>query len=377
MANKKSELLEPEPSGNESNWSRIVNSSGLDGVPVKTIVVTVLTVALVYLTGKFLYRLRDLMLIMLVGGFVALILNPCVVMLQHWKIKRRGAAVAVVSLMTFVVFLALAFAFGYPLVHSLTHLANTLPQYVKKAEHGKGWIGHLFSKYHLENWVKTHSSKLISLAQGLSKPALSLGKGAISALLGLVTVFAFIVLLLLEGPKIRHSLLFGLSPERSDRVLRVSSKVGRSTSGYMLGNLLTSLSAGVVVLITLTSLSVPFAFLWALWVALVDFLPTIGGALAGIPTVLFAFGHSTTAGIVTAIVFLIYTQFENHVLTPIVMSRTVKLNPLAVFLAVLVGAEVGAWVGGLFGGFVGVLLAVPGAAVIQILIRETRTPSSN
>jgi predicted PurR-regulated permease PerM len=54
-------------------------------------------------------------------------------------------------------------------------------------------------------------------------------------------------------------------------------------TGYALGNLLTSLIAGLVVLVTLTILGVPFPLLWALWVALVDFLPMIGGALAGTP----------------------------------------------------------------------------------------------
>jgi predicted PurR-regulated permease PerM len=103
---------------------------------------------------------------------------------------------------------------------------------------------------------------------------------------------------------------------------------------------------------------------------LVDFLPTIGGALAGFPTVLFAFAHSLTAGLVTLIVFLVYTQVENHVLNPIVMSRTVKINPLLVFVAVLVGAYLGAWVAGLAGGFVAVLLAVPMAATIQVIVRE-------
>ncbi len=58
--------------------------------------------------------------------------------------------------------------------------------------------------------------------------------------------------------------------------------------------------------------------LWGLWVALVDFLPMIGGALAGIPTVLFAFiTQGLTAGIVTAVVFAVYTQIENHALNPV------------------------------------------------------------
>ncbi len=62
--------------------------------------------------------------------------------------------------------------------------------------------------------------------------------------------------------------------------------------------------------VTLAALGVPFPLLWALWVALVDFLPMIGGALAGIPAVLFALGHSFTAGLVTLIVFLAYTQWR-------------------------------------------------------------------
>jgi hypothetical protein len=138
----------------------------------------------------------------------------------------------------------------------------------------------------------------------------------------------------------------------------------------MLGNFATSIIAGLVVLVTLLILGVPFPFLWALWVALVDFMPMIGGALAGIPTVLFAAAHSLTAGIVTLVVFLIYTQIENHVLNPIVMSRTVRVNPLLVLLSILVGGEIGSWVGGIFGAFVGALLAIPAAGAIQVVVRE-------
>jgi predicted PurR-regulated permease PerM len=272
--------------------------------------------------------------------------------------------------LSFLVFILLAVAFGYPLINSLTHLANALPSYVKNAQGGKGWIGHLMRHYHVESWVSKNSSKLISLAQGLSKPALALGKGAASVLLAMLTTFAFVILVLLEAPKMRRVILATLSPGRAARLSKISALVSRSATGYVLGNLLTSLVAGVIVFLTLALLSVPFAFLFGLWVALVDFLPTIGGAIAGIPTVLFALAYSLSAGIITLVVFLAYTQVENHVLNPVVMSRTVKLNPLTVFVAVLIGAEIGAWIGGLFGGFVGVLLAIPAAATVQVLIRE-------
>src|SRR5207247_6928349 len=102
---------------------------------------------------------------------------------------------------------------------------------------------------------------------------------------------------------------------------------------------------------------------------LVDFLPMIGGALAGIPTVLFALAHSFTAGVVTLVVFLAYTQIESHILNPVVMSRTVSVNPLLVLLAILVGASLGSWLGGTFGAFVAALIAIPTPGAIPVVPR--------
>ena len=339
-------------------------------VPVRAILFTVAVVAGVFILGQVMYRLRTILLIGILSGFIALLLNPLVVMLQNWKVRRRGVAVALVTLVAILIFSGLAAAFGYPLVNGVTHFANALPHYINTAQHGRGWIGRLIRRYHVQAWVERNSSKLTQLATNLGKPALELGKGAASGLLTLIGVFAFVTLLLLEAPKMRHSLVVMLEPERAARYKRIGGAISHSVTGYMLGDILTSLIAGVIVFITLMALGVPYALLFALWVAMVDFLPTIGGALAGIPTVLFAFAHSLTAGIVTAIDFLIYTQVENHVLNPIVMSKTVRINPLLVFVSVMIGAVIGSWLGGLFGGFVAVLLAVPTAASIQVVVEE-------
>jgi predicted PurR-regulated permease PerM len=324
---------------------------------------------LAYLAGKVIYRLRDVLLIIFVAGFSAAILNPRVVVLQGWHIKRRGWAVAVVTLLALVIFVALAAAFGYPMVNGLTHLADRLPLCVKKAEEGQGWIGHLARHYHVDTWVKRNAPKLTSFAKNL-RPALSVGKGAVTLVITLLTIFVLVLLFLLEGPKMRAAMLGFVSPKRAVVYTRVASEVSRSVTGFVLGDLMTSLIAGIVVFIALATLGVPFPLLWALWVALVDFLPMIGGAIAGIPTVLFATGHSLTAGIVTLVVFLVYTQIENHVLNPVVMSRTVKVNPLLVLLSILVGASLGSWIGGFFGGFVAALLAIQVAGATQVVLRE-------
>jgi predicted PurR-regulated permease PerM len=347
-------------------------------IPLRAILATVGVVVVVFMLGKIVYRLKDVILLILVAAFLAVILNPLVIALQRWKIKRRGWAVAVVTFWAVLVFIALAFAFGVPLAGAITHLADKLPSYVDAAEHGRGWIGHLVRRYHIQSWVQKNTPKLVSFGEGLTKPALSLGKGAVTLLLELFTIFILTLLLLLEGPKMRKWLLNNMTPERSKRYGRIAHEVNRSVTGYMLGNILTSIIAGTVVFVTLWLVGVPFPFLWALWVALVDFLPMIGGALAGIPTVLFAATHSLTAGVITLVVFLVYTQVENHILNPIVMSKTVRVNPLLVLLSILIGASIGDWIGGTFGAFVAALLAIPAAGALQVITREvwqeTATP---
>jgi predicted PurR-regulated permease PerM len=350
--------------------ARLWRAADRSGVPLRTIIVAVLVVAFFYLSGKLIYRLRDVVLLVVVAGFVAVLLNPLVLILQRYVVRRRGVAVLIVTLIAVAAFAGLAYAFGYPLVTGITHLANELPSYVTSAEHGKGWLGHLVQKYHVQQWVSHNAPKLVTYAESLSKPALSIGKGALSLMIELLTIFVTVLLLLLEGPRLRRGLLGLLAPRTAAEVKAMSSEVNKAVVGYMLGNFLTSLIAGIVVFVTLLSLGVPFPQLWALWVALVDFLPMIGGALAGIPTVLFAAGHSIAAGVVTLVVFLVYTQLENHVLNPIVMSKTVRISPLLVLMSVLVGASIGSWIGGIFGGFVAALLSIPAAGALQVIVRE-------
>ena len=343
-----------------------------DRVPYGTIFAAVGVVAGVYLLGEVLYRLRDIVLVMIVSGFIALLLDPLVVALQRHGLRRRGLAVAVVTVVALVVFGALGFAFGYPLVNGLTHFAHALPRYVKDAEEGHGWIGHLVLRFHIESWVEKNSPKLISFAESFSKPVISAGKGAISAIGSLVVMFVMVLLLLLEAPKMRTALLGTQPPASAARWRRLGAEIMRSVSGFMLGNLVTSCIGGVVVLVTFVVLSVPYALLWALWFALADFLPEVGGALAIVPAVLFAFTHSLAAGIASAVVLLAYWQIENRFMNPVIMSRTVRVNPLLVFVAVIVGAGIGSWVGGIFGAFTTGLIAIPAAAAGQAVVRDVR-----
>jgi predicted PurR-regulated permease PerM len=350
--------------------SRLWAAAEFRRVPLRTIIAAIVAVAVFYLAFKVIYQLRSVLLLLLVAGFLALILNPVVGAFERWVIKRRGLAVTAVAVLMVLVFFGLLVAFGYPLVNAITHLADNLPTYVQNAEQGKGWLGKLVQHYHVQQWVQQNSSKLVTFGQNLSKPALAVGKGALSLLVELLAIFILVLLLLLEGPRMRRGFLSLVSPGQAEEVQAIASEVNRSVIGYMLGNFLTSIICGVVVFVDLVVLGVPFPLLWALWVALVDFLPMIGGALAGIPTVIFAAFNSLTAGIVTLVVFVVYTQIENHVLNPVIMSKTVRISPLLVLVSVLVAASIGDWVGGLFGGFVAALLAIPLAGAFQVIVRE-------
>jgi predicted PurR-regulated permease PerM len=130
----------------------------------------------------------------------------------------------------------------------------------------------------------------------------------------------------------------------------------------MAGNLLISLIAGLAIYVWLRALFIPFALVLALWVAFADMLPLVGATVGAIPAVFVALLDSPASGIATLAFFIVYQQFENHVLQTSIMAKTVKLNPLGVILAVLVGVELA--------GLLGALLAIPVAGAAQVIARD-------
>jgi predicted PurR-regulated permease PerM len=311
------------------------------------------------------WRLRLLLLLVAVAFFIALLLQPFVHLLQQRGL-RRSAAVALV----YAVLVALAGTFGYlifhPLYSSATRFAADLPSLVRQAQHGKGQVGRLITRLHLAAYVQQHAPALENAITKIGKPALAVGKTVLSGVVGLVTIAFISLFMLLEGPKIFFSLLSWMTERQAAFTRRIVSRMTHEISGFMLGDFATSVVAGVVVYVALRVTDVPFASVLAIWAGFIDFLPLVGGLLAGVPAVGVAFLHSVTAGVVTTAVFLIYQQVENHILYPIIVSKTVRLNPLLVLLAVLFGAELGSIVASTFGAICGAIFAVPGAGVLQM-----------
>jgi predicted PurR-regulated permease PerM len=176
------------------------------------------------------------------------------------------------------------------------------------------------------------------------------------------TILRILAFMLLEGGAWIDR-FYDLLPERSQpRWRRVGHDVYRTIGGYITGNLLISLIAGVSITIVLLVMGVQFAVALGLLVAVLDLIPLAGATIAGIVVVGVSFLHSVPAGIVVAVFFIVYQQLENHFLQPVIYGRTVQLSPLVVLIAVLVGAALA--------GILGALAAIPVAGTIQVILRD-------
>ena len=351
-------------------WSRLWRGAHTNSIPLGAILTGVATLVTVALVALLSYELRQVLVIIFLASFFALLLNPLVIVVQRWVVRRRGAAVVIVLFLWFLFMAGLALTMAHPLVASVTNLSNQLPSFVTNAEHDKSWIGQIAYHYHLQVWVRENAPRLVMYVKELAGPALGLGAGTISIALSVTTFLTLIIVLLLEGPRLRRGVLSLMAPSTAAEVQSVSSEVNRLITGYMLGNCLTSLSAGVTIFLTLFAMGVPYALLWALWFALLDLIPTIGSLLAAVPIILFALSESLTAGIVTLVICIGYNQIESHILAPLLMSKIVRISSTLIVISVLIIGDIGALLDGPFGGAVGALSAIPVAGAIQVVTRE-------
>ncbi|HVB00949.1 MAG TPA: AI-2E family transporter [Acidimicrobiales bacterium] len=350
----------------------VKESRGPRSVERVVIVIALKVLAITFTGGVFVllaWRLRLILLLVLISFFIAALLNPAVVLLTRQRV-RRTAAVMIVYLVLLVVMFGLGYTFFHTVITQATHFAHELPTLVREAQNGQGAVGHLIARFHLASYFANHSSALAGYVAKLGKPALAVGKTVLSGFTSVITVMFLSFFILLEAPRIVVGLLRLFRADRATDVRRILNLMTKQVTGFMLGNFATSVIAGIVSYVALVATGVPFASVLAIWTALVDFLPLVGGLLAGVPVVGVAFLHSVPAGIVTLIVFLTYQQIENHILNPLIISRTLRLNPLWVLLSVILGAETGAIVGSTFGAICGAVFALPAAGAVQVLLRE-------
>jgi predicted PurR-regulated permease PerM len=325
---------------------------------VFVIIAILLAVAVAILLVIELHRIIALVVI---AAFFATLLNPVVDVLTRLRL-RRGLATGIVFLLGIATFSTVIYAFVRPIYDQGRRFSDDLPGFVDRAQRGEGRVGELIKRYNVDEFVRENAPKIRDALNNAGGPAVRTARSVATGAFAILTILVLAFLMLLEAPGIIKAFLALLPPRRAEQVRRIGSDAAGAVTGYMFGNLVISLIAGLTTFVTLQVTGVPFPFVLALWVGFADLLPLVGATLGAVPTVAIAFLHSTGAGIAVLVMFIVYQQVENHVLQPVVMSRTVRLNPLLVLLAVLVGVELA--------GFIGALLAIPAAGVLQVVVRD-------
>ena len=342
--------------------SLVPDPDPLRPVPWRTILATIASVVVVYLGYLLLRELGRIIVWLVVAGFIAVVLAPAVDIVQRRLHAPRALATLAVFLLGLGLLGALLYVFIRPIIDQVDAFVAAVPDLVESAMAGEGTIGRFIERYDLARLVEENQGRVQDAISGAGSPALDVLLGFFSGVFSVLTILVIAFLMLLRGPELCEGALALVASRNRRRVSLVASDAAKAVSGYMLGNLAISLIAGISTYLFLRIAGVPYAGVIALFVAFADLIPLVGATLGAIPTIGFAFLHSTTAGIAAIIFYVVYQQFENHVLQVVIMSRSVDVNPLTVLVSVLAGVE-------LF-GFVGALLAIPAAGIIQVVVRN-------
>jgi predicted PurR-regulated permease PerM len=186
--------------------------------------------------------------------------------------------------------------------------------------------------------------------------------GFVGGLFGLVTILLLTFYLLVESQSIFNFFVRLFPPHRRQKVAEVSGLVTEKVSAWLGGQLFLGFIIGATTAIGLGLMGVPYFFVLALIAGIGEMIPIVGPLLSAIPAVAVAFTVSPGLALGVAIFFLIQQQLENAVLVPKLMGQTVGLSAVTVILSLIIGGELL--------GLVGALLAVPTAAIVQVLFEE-------
>jgi len=335
-------------------------------VTARTVVVVVVT-ALAVLGGLYLlYTLQDILRWLVVAVFLAVTLNP-VVNEMHKRGVPRGLAISIVYLVLLLIVVGLAALVLPPLIRQGRDLVSALADTIRQPGGLNGALEDLARQYGAEGYLKTLRAQAGALPGQLSSaagPLLRVTRGIVGSITALISVLLIAFFLLLDGAGFVKTGLRLVAPAQRPRLRRLLEQSAHAVYGYISGNLTISLIAGVGAFVAMAVLHVRYAVALALVVALLDLIPLVGATVGAVIIVIVGwFVSPVTAGLLAAY-FFIYQQVENNVLQPLVYGRSVRLHPLAIFLAVLVGAELL--------GILGALIAIPVAEILRIMGTEWR-----
>jgi predicted PurR-regulated permease PerM len=337
----------------------------------KTLILwTIWMVALtaVLLWGAFL--VRDVLLLIYISGVLAIGFSPIVRLIQRQKMLPVGTrrfprwmAILVLYLVIIGSLTGIGFMIFPPLADQARQLWSALPEMLARGQ------AFLISKGLLREpieWRDVVRQTPVSGSTEAVGTVFGAVLGVLGGLFGLLTILILTFYLLVESDAL-HSMFLRLFPRRSrDRAAEVSREITLKVSAWLGGQLLLGTIIGITSAIGLWLLGIPYFYVLALISAIGELIPVVGPILAAIPAIAVAGTVSMQKVMLVIVFFVVQQQFENHVLVPKVMERQVGISPVTVILALLIGGKLL--------GILGAILAVPTAAILQVVISELTTP---
>jgi predicted PurR-regulated permease PerM len=329
----------------------------------RLIVFAVVTLAVGGLALWLLYLLRGVLLVLYISTLLAIGFSPAVLWIERRAFGRRKrhlprwAAVLVLYLgLLATAALVLAVVLP-PFAAQATELWQALPGYVDQLQRKLvGW------KLIAHRWTWS------DLLKNIESPSLALAgvMGAVQGVIGAVGTVLTILLLpyymLVEAETLQQGWLQLLAPDRRPRAARVTANVALKVGAWLNGQILLSLIIGATASLGLWLLGVPYFYVLGLIAGIGEAVPVVGPIVAAVPAILMGATVSVNTAIFVAAYFSLQQFLENNLLVPRIMQRQVGLSAVAVIVSLLVGTELL--------GVMGALLAVPTAAIVQVLVRE-------
>jgi predicted PurR-regulated permease PerM len=307
---------------------------------------------------------KSVLILLLVSAFLAIGLNPAVEALQRRARLSRSRAVGVVLAVVLLLFVLFLLAIVPPVVHQTQQLVDKGPDYLDQLLRNRT-VRRLDAQSHVIAKAKA-ALKSPTLAANVFGGVLGVGKAVFGAVFSTITVLTLTLYFMASLPAMKRAAYRAVPRSRRERVALLADDILERIGGYVAGALTIALCAGVSSFLVLLICGVPSPVALALVVMVTDLVPVIGATIGAVIVSSVAFAHDLKAGLVIAAFYLVYQQFENYILYPRIMKRSVDVSPAVTIVAVLLG--------GSFMGIIGALLAIPTAAAVQLVMIEVVLP---
>ena len=299
--------------------------------------------------------------IFLFGGFVFMSAARPVVSFLMSKKFSKGLAVFSTYLLGFILLVAIISVVIIPFVDQIDGLIRAIPGWIKILTsdfQGVNLFGYVVDPTIINTMSKNFVERL-SMFESFENIASTIGSLFSSTALVFACIIFSIYLVIDHDKVLEIGLIRITSDTKRKRVKKLILDVEHKLGRWLLGQALISSIAGMTIGIILFLLNVPFALPMAVFVSLMSAIPNLGATLGVIPPLFVALVlHGPITALIILLLFFIYQQVENNIITPKVMGNVMGLKPIFVIFTVAVFFILfGVW---------GAVLAVPSIVILRI-----------